>query len=59
MSKNITKFWYVLEQLIPFNLTDSLKNEKSESKILFSSEKNDDFPWWDENILPKKFRVST
>lgn len=57
MSLKINNFWYVLEQLIPFDLTRTILNcNKKEAKILFS-ETDDNLPWLNENLLKTRYNL--
>lgn len=49
-------FWYVLEQLIPFDLKRTLQDFKHESEIHFS-EIDENLPWLNEELLSSKYKL--
>lgn len=56
MNLKTTDFWYVLEQLIPFDLKRTLQDFKHESEIHFS-EIDENLPWLNEELLSSKYKL--
>lgn len=56
MNLKATDFWYVLEQLIPFNLQRTLQDFKHESELHFS-EIDENLPWLNEELLYSKYKL--
>lgn len=52
---NILQFWYILEQLNPFNVHQVLKQQKRHSHI----DRDENLPWLNSEILSKKYKLST
>lgn len=56
MNHSITQFWYVLEQLIPFDLTKASKDLKHCAPIL-ATEQEQNLPWLNSSVLTKRFKL--
>ena len=53
---SVLQFWYLLEQLIPFNLSGKIKDSKYWAIIPFN-QKDRDLPWLNPEILSNKFKL--
>jgi hypothetical protein len=56
MSQSVTQFWYILEQLTPFDLTDTIKKIDYKFPISINDDRSA-LPWHNSNILFKKFKL--
>lgn len=58
MSLKATNFWYILEQLIPFDLTKRLQNcNKQKHSQILGSESDDELPWLNQDLLKVKYNL--
>ena len=55
-SSAVTQFWYMLEQLTPFDLTGATKNEKFKAEIL-NTEEDLKLPWLNPEMLTQQFKL--
>lgn len=56
MNQSITQFWYIIEQLTPFDLTQKLKESKDQASIS-SVDDPTTLPWLNSNLLSQKFKL--
>lgn len=60
--EKVLQFWYVLEQLMPFDLTAAIKNEKHEAAVKIHDDvgkrsNSATFPWLDPTLLERDFKL--